>query len=73
MLTVSFEMTPAMARELSAAADLLGMKNADVAREATRLLLRSVLPAKRGRPAGKRVRGGDFITTERHPTIRRRP
>jgi hypothetical protein len=54
MLTVSFEMTPAMAKELARAADLLGMKNADVAREATRLLLRSVLPAKPGRPLGKR-------------------
>jgi hypothetical protein len=55
VLTVSFEMTPAMARDLSQAADILGMKNADVAREATRLMLRSLLPTKRGRPAGKRI------------------
>lgn len=54
MTTVSFTVTPAMAREIAAAAGALGLaSNGDVALEATRLLLRSVRPGKLGRPLGR--------------------
>lgn len=70
MFTVTFQVPPAMARDIAKATDILSMpSNNAFAFEATRLLLHSVLGSRRGRPYKQRALNARIPSTKG----RRRP